>query len=108
MVIVDEFGAGGATLWAELHRDDDPADVSILVQEACRITDRLDWLNSALASDGIFHLVERRDDVVELRVDSALQEARQQAGALQRILADIAKRRTVEPEEHEDDPLDAL
>ncbi|WP_019204572.1 hypothetical protein [Tsukamurella sp. 1534] len=108
MLIVDSFGPGGTTLWAELHRDDDPADVAVLVQEACRVADRLDWLNAAIASDGVFHLVERRDDVVELRVDNALQEARQQAGALQRLLADIAKRRTVEAEEPEDDPLDDL
>lgn len=93
VVIVDEFGPGGATLWAELHDDDDPADTTVLVQEACRVTDRLDQLASAIKADGIFDLIERENDVVEVKIDNVLSEARQQAGALQRLLADIAKRK---------------
>lgn len=105
MVIVDEFGPGGATLWAELHDDDDPADTTVLIQEACRIADRLDRLHAAIQADGIFDLIERENDVVEVKIDNVLSEARQQAGALQRILADIAKRKDGGAEEPDDDGL---
>lgn len=105
MVIIDEFGPGGATLWAALHVDDDPADTTVLVVEACRMVDRLDRLNAAVHNGGIFDLIERADAVLEVKVDSVLAEARQQALALQRILADIAKRRADVQTEPETDGL---
>lgn len=105
MLIVDAFGPGGATLWAELHDELDPADLTVLIQEACRVTDRLDRLASAIKADGIFDLIEREGDVVEVKVDNVLSEARQQAGALQRLLTDIAKRRGDGAEEPESDGL---
>ncbi|QIN93589.1 terminase small subunit [Gordonia phage DumpsterDude] len=108
MIIVDEFEASGATLWAELHDDTDDADLTVLVVEACRTVDRLDRLHSALRSGGLFDLVERGESVVEVRVDNALSEARQQGGALQRLLADIAKRRAAVPGDDEPDGLDDL
>jgi hypothetical protein len=95
VLFVEEFGPGGAALWADLHQDEDTADMTVLVQEACRITDRLDRLDSALKADNLFDLVERSDGVLELKVDSALSEARQQANALRLLLNDIAKRRGV-------------
>ncbi|NMD55196.1 MULTISPECIES: hypothetical protein [Tsukamurella] len=105
MALDDEFGTGGAALWDELHDDLDPADLTVLIQEACRITDRLDRLHAAIQADGIIELIERSDDVVEVKIDNALSEARQQAGALQRLLADIAKRKGDDAEEPETDGL---
>ncbi|MGZ9830124.1 hypothetical protein ACXYTP_24725, partial [Tsukamurella ocularis] len=61
MIIVDEFGPGGATLWAELHIEGDPVETTVLVQEACRITDRLDRLAGAAKADGIIDLIDRKD-----------------------------------------------
>ncbi|CAM3809714.1 Terminase small subunit [Tsukamurella ocularis] len=101
----DEFGDGGAALWGELHDELDPADLTVLIQEACRITDRLDRLHAAIQADGIVELIERDGDVIEVKVDNVLSEARQQAGALQRLLADIAKRRGDGAEEPESDGL---
>ncbi|UAJ16178.1 terminase small subunit [Gordonia phage Malibo] len=108
MIIVDEFEASGATLWAELHDDTEDVELTVLIVEACRTVDRLDRLSSALRSGGLYDLVERGDGVLEVRVDNALSEARQQAGALQRLLADIAKRRAAVPGDDEPDGLDDL
>ncbi|WP_367582234.1 hypothetical protein [Tsukamurella tyrosinosolvens] len=105
MVVDDEFGTGGAALWDELHDDLDPADLTALIQEACRVKDRLDRLHAAIQADGIVDLIERDGDVFEVKVDNVLSEARQQAGALQRLLADIAKRRGDGGEEPESDGL---
>lgn len=108
MATSDEFGSGGAALWAELHQEGDTAEMTVLVQEACRITDRLDQLASAIKADGIFDLVEREGDVVEVKVDNVLSEARQQAAALQRLLTDIASRRESSAGDEDYDPLDDL
>lgn len=43
---------------------------------------------------------------MELRVDGALSEARQQANVLRQLLAEIARRKF--PKDDEDDPLDDL
>ena len=109
MIIVDDFGPGGVTLWAELHEDGDPVETTVLVQEACRVTDRLDRLNAAIRTGGIFDLVESDGGVVEVRVDNALSEARLQANTLRLLLNDIARRRQeAKTDDDGDDPLDSL
>jgi hypothetical protein len=89
----DHVDQGSAAMWAELHEDGDPADLTALIVEACRIKDRLDLLDASLGLDGILRLVEKDDRIVEVRVDNALAEARQQAGRLQTLLNDIRNRR---------------
>ena len=108
LVTVDEFGPSGAALWLDLHDDEDPAEITVLVREACRITDRLDRLAAALRGDGVFDVLEKGDGVFHLVVDSALGEARQQAAALQRVLADLVKRRSAVGGGEEPDGLDGL
>lgn len=105
---VEEFGTSGQALWSHLHVDGDSTDTTVLVREACRIADRLDRLAEAAGGDGLFDLVEKRDGVVQVVVDSALSEARQQANALRLILNDIAKRRDVVGGGDEPDGLDGL
>lgn len=107
MLFVDDLGPGGAALWAELHEETDPADLTVLIQEACRMADRLDQLDGALKADGILRLIEREDDVVEVVVSSPMSEARQQANALRLLLTDIAKRRGTGGDD-EDDGLSDL
>ena len=92
---VDVFAGGGTELWAELHELGDPADLTVLIVEAARVKDRLDRLDRALSTGGLLNIVENGDGVVEVRVDNALAEARQQANALRLLLNDIAKRRGV-------------
>ena len=108
LVTVDEFGPSGAALWLDLHDVDDPAEITVLVREACRIADRLDRLAAGVRSGGVIDLLEKDDGIVEVRVDNALSEARQQAAALQRLLADLVKRRGVPSGGDEPDGLDGL
>lgn len=73
----------------------------LLLEEACRIADRLDRLDALLVGDADTwaRLDHRRDGTTEVVVDSALTEARQQALALRQLLASIP-----EKESGDDDP----
>lgn len=64
----------------------------VLLDEACRVTDRLDRLHSALEDKGTWLRYETDDggDVV-ITIDSVLSETRQQEMALARLLADLEK-----------------
>jgi hypothetical protein len=63
----------------------------VLLEEACRTADRLDKLDGLLAgsrADWVSLRSRRgRDDAVEVVVDAALVEARQQANVLRQLLA---------------------
>lgn len=98
----------GRELVESLTDPEDPPSVAALVVEAGRIVDRLDRLNALLSGDvECWARVARgRDGVMELRVDGALSEARQQANVLRQLLAEIARRKF--PKDDEDDPLDDL
>ena len=64
----------------------------VLLEEACRIADRLDRLDAVLAgeADVWARLVHRtRTDSYELVIDSAMGEARQHALALKQLLLSI-------------------
>lgn len=100
--VSDDFAAGGARLWAALHGDDDSVELTVLVREACRITDRLDALADAVTADGLLSVIDRGDGTVIVKVDGALAEARQQANALRLLLGDIAKRRGADDPDEED------
>ncbi|WP_245720863.1 hypothetical protein [Nocardia pseudovaccinii] len=83
--------------------------MTVLILEAARVGDRLDDLNRILTGDGEFwaHVTTGRDGVLEIRVDAALQEARQQATVLRQLLAEIRRQRGA-PEPEEDDVLAGL
>lgn len=88
------LGARARRLWDALAGElaDRPADL-VLLEEACRITDRLDALDrilqarpKALASVRFY---ETRPQDAVLVVDAALSEARQQASTLRQILTSL-------------------
>lgn len=66
-----------------------------LLDEACRLADRLDRLDAALESKGTWLRYEATDggDVV-ITIDSVLSEARQQAMALRSLIAELDKAAT--------------
>lgn len=79
-------------MWDEHHGQVDGARGVALLEEACRIADRLDKLDALLRGDAdvwarLVHDVRTED--YELRIDSALIEARQQANTLRQILASL-------------------
>lgn len=92
---VAEFARGGTELWNALHEVGDPADLTVLIVEAARVKDRLDQLNLALSTDGLLDMIEKGGGIVEIRVDNAMVEARQQVTALRLLLSDIGRRRGV-------------
>lgn len=104
----EDLGSRGRRLWAELVDDSTSESTLALIVEACRVADRLDRLDRATRADGVLDLidVEDRDGVVEVRVGSALAEARQQGVVLRQLLVEIGRR--VGESSNDDDPLDDL
>lgn len=94
---------------ASLTDPGDPPSLTVLVVEAGRIVDRLDDLDAVLSGDvdTWLTIAEGRDGDINLRVDSALTEARQQASVLRQLLVEIARRRKPDTTD-DDDPLDDL
>lgn len=83
----------GAKLWSDMAGDSLPAGQRVLLQEACRIADRLDKLDALLAgtAQDWVSLVEVKGDPErqEVVIDRPLAEARQQATALKQLIAEI-------------------
>ncbi|WP_238529320.1 hypothetical protein [Dietzia alimentaria] len=88
--------SGGARLRQALALDDDPADLTALIEEASRTKDRLDQLDAILRGDTDMwaQLTEGRSGkVLEIKVDSVMQEARQLTTVFRQTLAEIRRRR---------------
>jgi hypothetical protein len=85
------FGERGARLWEAHCAQVEGERGLVLLEEACRIADRLDLLDRLLKGEERLwcHLVEARDGDLEIRVDGALMEARQQANVLRQILTSL-------------------
>jgi hypothetical protein len=113
----DGFGPRGARLWRETAADAElklsPAEV-VLLEEACRLADRLDRLDDFLCGrqDAWLRFHARNEDgsVVRVVVDRALSEARQQADTLRGIVEGLARRQGAakEPEQAKESILDEL
>lgn len=92
------LGTRGRRLWREITEahELDPMQV-VLLEEACRCADRLDKLEEKLSGreDAWAHLLSRMDlgdedtRVIELRIDGALSEARQQQNVFKQLLASL-------------------
>ena len=82
----------GERLWCEMHSllDFNPAE-RVLLEEACRIADRLDKLDALLRGevDEWTRVREPSQDgaALVLIIDSALSESRQQANQLKQLVA---------------------
>lgn len=85
----------GADLVSELSREGDSVTLKLLIREAARIVDRLAKLDLILSGDVStwMKVVTARDSVIEVRVDHALAEARQQTTALRHLLVEIDRQR---------------
>lgn len=96
----------GRRLWVALHDKVDGERGLVLLEEACRIADRLDKLDALLKGDAdvwcrLVH--DLRSEDYELRIDSALIEARQQANTLRQLVAGLPLK---EPDDGDDDEDD--
>lgn len=103
---VRRFDAKGERLWASLEALVDGERGLVLLEEACRIADRLDKLDGLLSGsvDVWCRVTEDRAGDLAVTVDSALIEARQQAGVLRLLLAGLPMKGSA----NVDDPDDWL
>jgi hypothetical protein len=78
-------------MWDRLVGDDDPVEVVVLVEEICRLADRLDRLDGILGGRDRAWLSLELDDAGEVTVvvDKVLSEARQQQMAFKGLLAEL-------------------
>lgn len=105
------FGPRGRRLWTALHkgvvRD---AATDLLIEEACRIADRLEQLDRLLRGDvddwARIQLPSLDSVDLVLKVNPLLSEARQQAATLQRLIASLQTK--PEPSKQGSDALDAI
>jgi hypothetical protein len=97
----------GQRLVSELSRRGDPYEITLMVTEAGRIADRLNDLNDLLIGKKSAWLQVRvnTDQVVVVQVTEPLKEARQQSGALVRLLSQIHRQRANIPGPDPDDDL---
>lgn len=86
----DRYGSRGAAVRQSMAEVELGPLHQLLVDEACRIADRLDRLDAALENKGTWLRHETTDggDIV-ITVDGVLAEARQQATALRGLVAEV-------------------
>ena len=88
----DTLGPRGRRLWDAYASAADGQRGLVLLEEACRIADRLDRLDALLVGDTDvwFRLIHNtRTEDYEIKVDAALVEARQQASVLRQLIASL-------------------
>lgn len=108
-----DFGPRGRRLWEDMTSGGkltSALDV-VLLEEACRLADRLDRLDAFLRGreDAWLRFHARNEDgsIVRVVVDRALTEAREQASTLTAIVAKLDRTRSGEsPKTPEVNPLD--
>jgi len=87
------FGPRGRRLWAQLNDGRrNPAEV-VLIEETCRIADRLDLLDAVLAGDQITWMELRAgaddDAPMVIVIDNALSQARMHATTLRGLVTEL-------------------
>lgn len=108
--------AAGEVLRAKLSKDGDPYGVTLLINQAARIADRLEGLDRLLSADDSIWLrldpvrvVELSPTIAEVRVhvrvDKPLIEERNLATLLRNLLAEIHKQRAGIPGGPDDDDV---
>lgn len=86
------FRDRGLRLWSAYEHLVDGERGLVLLEEACRIADRLDQLDALLRGDAEVWcrlVFDDRYQEYELRIDSSLMEARQQANTLRQLVASL-------------------
>ncbi|WFE45317.1 hypothetical protein [Verrucosispora sp. WMMD1129] len=96
---VPELGTRGRRLWQQVSGEVGelrPAE-AVLLEEACRIADRLDVLDRILRGDEDawmrLHSANEDGSIVKVVLNNALAESRQQAVALKQLLAELRQGR---------------
>lgn len=86
-----KLGVRGKRLWREIKGEQFDPVRRVLLEEACRLADRLDRLDASLVGrvPWGFEVSEEFPDVAVIVVDKALAEARQQAMALKQLIAEL-------------------
>lgn len=106
------FGERGQRLWDDMGGDDLAGGRRVLLEEACRIADRLDGMHRILAGDARdwLSIVEAKGDPdrQELVIDKVLSEARQQATALKQLIAELRQGGGAEEQDQGGSILDEL
>lgn len=91
--MIDGLGERGARLWREMAGDTLSGAALVLLEEACRLADRLDRLDDFLRGHEDswmkFHARNEDGSIVEVVVDKALAEARQQQVSLKQVVAEL-------------------
>lgn len=95
----------GQRLVEELSKPDDPYSLTFLIEQAGHTADYLERLRGLLSGDRAawMHVRVGRGQVLEVKIDNALMEARQQTTVLRHLLAEILRRRAAIPMGDDDD-----
>ena len=103
---METFERGGRDLWEHMNDPRDPADVTALVVEACRVKDRLDRLHRMSTRDdrewGRLLPTEMEGEFV-LKIGDVLREQRQTETVFKQLIAEIARRRSEYDDDGEDE-----
>lgn len=85
----------GRRMWDQIVADTDPIEVVVLVEEICRLADRLDRLDAIVNGRDRAWLTLEIDDAgdVTVIVDKVLTEARQQQTTLKALLSELRQAR---------------
>jgi hypothetical protein len=97
---VPKLAARGRRLWADFTGEGQPElnpTERVLLEEACRIADRLDRLDRILNGDEDawmrLHTANEDGSIVKVVLNNALAEARQQATALKQLVSELRQSR---------------
>jgi hypothetical protein len=94
---VETLCDAGRRLYESLHDEAEPYSLTVMILESARIKDRLDLLHRVVVGDEDlwFRLAPTRGDgdVLEIKIDSGLQEARQLAAVLRQMLSEIRRQK---------------
>lgn len=103
---METFERGGRDLWENMNDPRDPADVTALVVEACRVKDRLDRLHRMSTRDdrewGRLLPTDMEGEFV-LQVGGVLREQRQTETVFKQLIAEISRRRSEYDDDGEDE-----
>jgi len=89
--VAEGLAARGQRLWEAYRLLVDGERGLVLLEEACRVADRLDRLDALLRGEQAewFRLARDNADDLEVRVDSGLTEARQQQLVLRQLIVSL-------------------
>lgn len=86
------FGPRGQKLWDDLNDGTRTPGEIVLIEESCRIADRLDRLHAVLAGDQMTWMMLRpsgEEGEVAIVVDAALSQARMHASTLKSLVTEL-------------------